>query len=101
MIKIKRIFLLCSLFCYCGAFSQETDNPFSTSEKEIYTDSQQDENRFAPANDENEYDVQNFGPPGDDDGESVPIDQYLPVLVVLAVVAIGYIGTKKQTIGTG
>ena len=97
---MKRILLLGFLFFYSAIFSHERNNPFYTSENETSVNYKNNENQFATADDEKDNHDQNLtngtGPPGDDD-DAVPIDHYLPFLVVVAVAIIGYIGTKKRT----
>lgn len=98
MIKTNRLLLLFFIFFSSALFSQVQENPFRTSENEKYENVQKNDNQFAPADHEVDENTQNFGPPGDDD--TVPIDSYIPFLIVTASAIIIYFGRKKRTIET-
>lgn len=102
MIKINRILLLCFFLFYSVVFSREKENPFSTSENITYTYSQKNQNQFNTTDHETFNDAQNLtygtGPPGGGDDDTVPIDKYIPFLIIVAVTMIGYIGKKKRTL---
>lgn len=71
---MKKILLILTLLIYGAAISQQSENRFQQSEDaEVAGDA---------------YSTQNLGPggpPGDDDPEPVPIDDYIPLLLIGAV----------------
>lgn len=82
---MKKILLVFALFIYGLAISQQSGNRFDSSE--------------GAENDANYNSTQNRGPggpPGDDDPDPVPIDDYIPVLLVGAFGIIIYRAYKKN-----
>lgn len=70
-------------------FAQQGDNRFSQSEK---SDNGYEETRGDTASAVGDP----SNPPGDDDPEPVPIDDYLPFLVITAVGLIIYVARNKK-----
>lgn len=87
---MNKILFLSFLFFYSAVFSQGKDNPFNASENETFSTSQ---NQFASADPAVDEDTQNFGPPGEDD--TVPIDDYIPLLFLVAIGMIVVIHYRK------
>ena len=72
-------------------FAQQGDNRFSQSEKS--------NNSYEETHEAKESALGDPGnPPGDDDPEPVPIDDYLPFLMITAVGIIVFITHKKKNL---
>lgn len=88
-IKMRKILFILTLLVYGLAFSQQSENRFQQSEE------------IDATGDANYNSSQNRGPggpPGDDDPEPVPIDNYIPVLLLGAIGITVYAYRKKITI---
>lgn len=79
-------FILVSLFFVCFIVAaQEKVNPFSEAER--------------PAQYENSDQINPASGPGNPDGEDdLPVDDYIPVLVLVAIGLIIYQTSKKQSL---
>lgn len=75
-------------------FAQSKSNPFDDSEIEKNNELS---NAYAPESPAHAPDVSNAtGPPGDGDPDPVPIDNYLPVLLITASGMIVYFARKRK-----
>ena len=87
-------FFLIFFFCIGSwATAQQESNPFSSAEQ----------NNTSNQNEGPTYETANgnvTNPPGENDPEPVPVDDYLPLLVMTAVGIIIYKTQKKRSLGS-
>ncbi len=95
--KMRKILLILTLLVYGLLFSQENENRFQDAENR-FQQSESVEYREA-VDDDNYYSPQSLDPgdpPGEDDPEPVPIDDYIPVLLFGAFGIIVYVAYRKK-----